>query len=88
MIYRYRCPACKGYFEEDYRIGRAPAMADCPNCHTRSRRVITAPHVHFKARGFTGAGRAGAGRVDHFRHKDGSVLTDTDKNRIPAHCDE
>ena len=46
------------------------------------------PNVHYKARGFTGAGRVGGGRIDHFRHADGSPLTDADKNRVPAHVGE
>ena len=46
------------------------------------------PNVHYKARGFTGAGKAGDGRIDHFRHADGSPLTEADKNRVPAHVGE
>jgi len=30
----------------------------------------------------------GDGRIDHFRHADGSPLTDADKNRAPAHAEE
>ena len=48
----------------------------------------TMPAVHYKARGFTGAGRAGEGRVDNLRHRDGTPLTDADKKRVPAHCEE
>jgi hypothetical protein len=46
------------------------------------------PNVHYKARGFTGAGRAGEGRIDHFCHADGSPLTEDDKNRVPTHIEE
>ena len=85
--YLYRCPNC-GDFEETHRMGRAPEFVECVNCHTQSRRVLIMPEVHFKARGFTGAGRRGEGRLDVFRHKDGSTLTDSDKDRVPEHYDE
>lgn len=72
-------------------MGTAPTVAYCPECPGSLRlalRVFEMPNVHFKARGFTGAGRAGGGRVDHFRHADGSPLTDADKNRTPIHAEE
>ena len=87
--YLYRCPNCGEEFTESYPLGLAPGVAICRGgCHTSANRVYKAPAVHYKARGFTGAGRAGAGRVDVFRHKDGTPLTDSDKDRVPEHYDE
>lgn len=88
MEYVYHCPDCGIDFAEEHPMGEAPEFAECPTCYTQSRRVLIMPVVQFKARGFTGAGRAGAGRVDVWRHKDGSPLTDSDKNRVPEHYDE
>ena len=87
-LYSYRCPICEDEFSEDHPMGCAPAFAECPECHTHSRRLIAMPNVHYKARGFTGAGKVGDGRIDHFRHADGSPLTEADKNRVPAHAEE
>ena len=81
MIYLYRCPECKRDFEEGHPIGRAPRFARCPICRTHSRRVLQVPNVHYKAKGFTGAGREGGGRLDNFRHADGSPLKDSGKDR-------
>lgn len=87
--YPYRCPNCEWEFTEAHPMGLAPSVAICPRgCHTQARRVIAMPIVLYKARGFTGAGRAGEGRVDVFRHKDGSPLTDSDKNRVPEHYEQ
>ena len=67
ITYNYRCPEC-GEFTEQHRMGLAPEFAECPNCHTRSRRLLMMPNVHWHCRG------SSKGRVDPFRHADGSRL--------------
>jgi putative FmdB family regulatory protein len=77
--YAYRCPNGCGDFSQSHRMGLAPQFAECPKCHTQSRRLITVPGIAFKGRGWT------RGMIDPFCHSDGSPLTESDKNRTPPH---
>ncbi len=43
-IYEYLCPNCST-FEVIGRMGTAADSVDCPQCHSNSRRRITAPNL-------------------------------------------
>ena len=50
--YDYRCPSCKNGFEVRQSF-QDPPVAACPKCGTESQRVIHAPEIVYKARGFS-----------------------------------
>jgi putative FmdB family regulatory protein len=83
-LYEYWCPVCKDTFTERHPMDKKiPSIVTCPWCGQLSKRTLRMPSVHWKCQGGTGAGRKGEGRIDHFRHKDGSPLTSVDEQ--PEH---
>lgn len=51
-LYDYRCSACGHRFELRQRF-QDPPTAACPSCGAQSERVIHAPEIVYKARGFS-----------------------------------
>ncbi len=50
-IYEYRCAECGHRYERREGFD-APSLQHCPRCGAEARRVIHAPPILFKARGF------------------------------------
>lgn len=50
-IYEYECLTCGVKFEKRQSFSEAP-KADCPNGHSKTRRLIAAPAIVFKGSGF------------------------------------
>ncbi len=50
-IYEYECLTCGEKFEKRQSFSDEP-KADCPNGHSRTRRLIAAPAIVFKGSGF------------------------------------
>lgn len=87
-LYLYKCLDCGKELEKFTHIRLRNDRVECPKCGTSMVRTLNVPSIHYKARGFTGAGRGGGGRIDHLRHSDGSPLTEADLNRIPQHLED
>ena len=82
IVYGYKCPSCNYEFESPFHMGEAPAKARCPICHGPATRQFSVPSVHWHTVGST------KGRINPFRHRDGSCLTEADKTRVPEHYDD
>ncbi len=50
-IYEYECLTCGATFEKRQSFSDE-AVADCPNGHTDTRRLLSAPAIVFKGSGF------------------------------------
>lgn len=50
-IYEYECCACDHHFEERQSYSDE-AVAECPKCRSKARRVIRSSPVIFKGSGF------------------------------------
>ncbi len=50
-IYEYECLTCGATFEKRQSFSDAP-IADCPNGHNDTRRLLSAPAIVFKGSGF------------------------------------
>ena len=50
-IYEYECQTCGATFEKRQSFSDAP-VADCPNGHGDTRRLLSAPAIVFKGSGF------------------------------------
>jgi putative FmdB family regulatory protein len=50
-IYEYECMTCGATFEKRQSFSDT-AVADCPNGHSDTRRLISAPAIVFKGSGF------------------------------------
>jgi putative FmdB family regulatory protein len=50
-IYEYECTTCGITFEKRQSFSDAP-VAECPNGHTDTRRLLSAPAIVFKGSGF------------------------------------
>ena len=50
-IYEYECLTCGVTFEKRQSFSDEP-KADCPNGHTKTRRLLAAPAIVFKGSGF------------------------------------
>ncbi|GAB4433961.1 MAG: zinc ribbon domain-containing protein [Anaerolineae bacterium] len=50
-IYEYECITCGTTFEKRQSFSDAP-VADCPNGHSDTRRLLSAPAIVFKGSGF------------------------------------
>jgi len=50
-IYEYECLTCGEKFEKRQSFSDEP-KADCPNGHSKTRRLIAAPAIVFKGSGF------------------------------------
>lgn len=50
-IYEYECLTCGATFEKRQSFSDAP-VANCPNGHTDTRRLLSAPAIVFKGSGF------------------------------------
>lgn len=88
-IYIYQCPYCGHCTERMRTIAERDDPEGCPACDFPLKRILVAtPAIHYKAKGFTGAGRRGDGRIDPMRHRDGSPLTEEDLNRTPQHLED
>lgn len=79
--YPYFCYDC-GEFPAIFPMGGAPNEMPCPSCGQLGKRMYEAPAVHWHTVGAT------KGRIDPFRHRDGSKLTEADKDRVPEHCEK
>ncbi|MBN1218613.1 MAG: zinc ribbon domain-containing protein [Anaerolineae bacterium] len=68
-IYEYECLICGSHFEKRQSFSDEP-HADCPNGHTKTRRLLAAPTIVFKGSGFY---------VTDNRSKNGANHSSTDK---------
>ena len=50
-IYEYECLTCGSTFEKRQSFSEKP-IADCPNGHEDTRRLLSAPAIVFKGSGF------------------------------------
>jgi putative FmdB family regulatory protein len=50
-IYEYECKTCGTTFEKRQSFAAEP-VADCPNGHSETRRLLSAPVIVFKGSGF------------------------------------
>ncbi len=50
-MYVFRCTEC-GLFDAAFPIGTAPTDIACPECSSRSMRLITAPRINHGASGY------------------------------------
>jgi len=50
-IYEYECNGCHYRFEKKQRFNDE-AVADCPKCHTKSKRIMCPAPIIFKGSGF------------------------------------
>ncbi len=50
-IYEYECKTCGTTFEKRQSFRDEP-VADCPNGHSETRRILSAPAIVFKGSGF------------------------------------
>jgi putative FmdB family regulatory protein len=50
-LYEYECLTCGVHFEKRQSYHDAPE-ADCPNGHAQTRRLLVAPVIVFKGKGF------------------------------------
>lgn len=50
-IYEYECLTCGTTFDKRQRFSDLP-LADCPNGHPETRRLLSAPAIVFKGSGF------------------------------------
>jgi putative FmdB family regulatory protein len=56
MRYLYQCRDCGTREERECPMGEQPPTIACPRCRGIARRVFTAPPIHYKGTGWTGAG--------------------------------
>ncbi len=50
-IYEYQCPTCKHSFEKKQSF-QEEAMAECPECQAKARRIFKPVPIIFKGSGF------------------------------------
>jgi putative FmdB family regulatory protein len=62
-LYEYRCSKCGRTFERIQKFSDKPA-AKCPECGGRSKRLLSAPAIHFKGTGWYVTDYARKGQTD------------------------
>ncbi len=50
-LYEYRCTQCGHHFEKIQHFGSKPEV-ECPKCHGKLKRPLTAPAFRFKGSGW------------------------------------
>jgi putative FmdB family regulatory protein len=73
-LYEYRCTDC-GYHFEKIQHFRSKAEVDCPKCHGKLKRPLTAPAFRFKGSGWYVTDYAGKNEAASSGSHDSSAAT-------------